>query len=427
MADNIFLGTAGLVNQEQRFTPGGTIEVGDKFIITIKKEGSATQSLTVSATGTTAAQVCTDIQAAAAVNTQSYFTAFTWTDQTTYVKALQNTNTGQPYTFTVSTTESDNSPADAQTFATTTQVESSGPNNFKAASNWSLGSAPDTDAVIVLENCDVDILYGLDYSGVSVAGYRRDQSFTGLIGDGTNYLQIKVDDNAVCHVGYHYGGTTTPAGPAREMVDWGTSNFALHVWGTASTAEETAKQPSRFLFNHSSTILHVHGTSKVGVAANVAGETSTLATVYVYDTAVVLVTSGVTLATLSTTGGTVTCLTAPTTFTNNGGTSVIVASGTITNLNVLSGTVTTAGTVAVTNLTVKGGLCYSNSKGTVTTGALEGGTLDFTQSNEPRTVTSLQSTLHGVHGPATLKVDDSIVTITGKYEVVGRGVLATAA
>src|SRR5690349_17360674 len=148
MANPAWLGGASSVAQVVHLTPGGTIEVGDKFIVTLTdKDGyytgvqGATQSETYSAGGTTVASVCTGLAAALAASTQSMFAAVTWADATTYVTGTSET-AGIPFYVSVSTTESDNSSADSQTFATSTTTSNAGPNDFNTAANWTTASVP---------------------------------------------------------------------------------------------------------------------------------------------------------------------------------------------------------------------------------------------------------------------------------------------
>ena len=111
--------TGFLAAQLDSLTPGGTIEVGDKFIIT----GIAPSGISVSiASGTTVALACDDIVAGINADATAYVTAL---DDTTRVLiyAKSSSATGQVgYTVTPTTTESDDGAADAQTFVTASIV-----------------------------------------------------------------------------------------------------------------------------------------------------------------------------------------------------------------------------------------------------------------------------------------------------------------
>jgi hypothetical protein len=64
MATKRFIGGAVAVAQVDTLTPGGTIEAGDLFTITLANERAETYTLSVAATGTTVAATCADIIAA---------------------------------------------------------------------------------------------------------------------------------------------------------------------------------------------------------------------------------------------------------------------------------------------------------------------------------------------------------------------------
>lgn len=429
MADNIFIGGATNAVMVKTATPGGTIEAGDKFIIVLDDTNGNSETLSVDATGTTVESVCDDILTAvtALAATSLFKTLVTVSDTTTHVTFTAAT-AGVPFELTLSTTESNDDPADAQTFTEATTTARSGAYDYGTPANWSTGAIPVADDVVYISPTAGDILYGLDQSGVELDGFYRPLAHQGDIGDGTNYLYIDVENGKPIEIDYHYGPTIS-APTRRTMIHVKDAPITTVHNVPTSVTGETGKPPTRFLFGSASAVLHVlGGTGQVGVAVNVAAETSTIGTVHVASSsASVWIGAGVTITTLSLVAGTVVCQAAPTTIVNDGATLTLNTSGTVTNFTNNNGTVTTAGTVAFTNFTVKGGTVYSNASGTITTGALEGGTLDFTKSRTARTVTALQTTLHGVYGPAVLMVDDSVVTLTAKWEPVGRTRIATAA
>jgi len=133
---------------------------------------------------------------------------------------------------------------------------------------------------------------------------------------------------------------------------------------------------------------------KVSVCAGTA-ETGKIATLTVgYTTNItqdsdVIVGSGVTLATVTKTGGNLLLLCACTTLTQKGGTTTTSGSGAITTANIYAGTF------------------YPNSTGTITTLNVYGGTVDFTRSPLARTVTT-----PNIYGGVTLAYDTATVTMT---------------
>ncbi len=165
MASPKWIGTALKTYDLWALTPGGTIEVGDLFIVTI-----GSKSVSVAATGTTVASVCTVVAAAlVALDPSLYpeFAEYTFADGTTKITATANTP-GIPGTITLSTTESDGSPADAQTFVATHTTTGTGPNSWDNVANWDTGAIPVSTDTPTLEGSDVDILYGLAQSAVTL-------------------------------------------------------------------------------------------------------------------------------------------------------------------------------------------------------------------------------------------------------------------
>src|SRR4051812_18960760 len=103
MASPRWIGTAVKTYDLWTLTPGGTIEIGDIFNVTI---GSKT--LAYSATGTTVASVCTGLAAALVALDSSIYpehAEYRFADATTAVTATAVT-AGIPGTISVTTTES---------------------------------------------------------------------------------------------------------------------------------------------------------------------------------------------------------------------------------------------------------------------------------------------------------------------------------
>lgn len=120
--DRLVASKSGIeAKQVDRLTPGGTIEVGDKFKIVVTDANGRSAELTVSATGTTVAQVCADITTAFNGSSDPCFTAITATNNTSYV-ILTADVAGLAFYCTVSTTESNGASTDGQTFARSSQT-----------------------------------------------------------------------------------------------------------------------------------------------------------------------------------------------------------------------------------------------------------------------------------------------------------------
>lgn len=193
MANRKWNGGTTAVAQVDSFTPGGTIEVGDKFIITLTAEdGSTTQTVSADATGTSVAQVCTDVHTAVTASNQTLFAALTWADNTTNVSATADV-AGVPFYAAASTTESDDGAADAQTFARAAVTASAGPLDWNTTGNWSGATLPvDSDNVLVTESA-YSILYGLEQSDIQLASLSVNQTFSGSIGDAVNGYSLIID------------------------------------------------------------------------------------------------------------------------------------------------------------------------------------------------------------------------------------------
>src|SRR6185369_8104257 len=136
MAVNRWLGGASAVAQVDTLVVGGTIEVGDLFNVTINGK-----TVSVAAATTVIASVVAQILAALQASTIAEFAEQTYASTSPNITATANT-TGKPFTLTVLSTEAGGGALDAQTFTTSTTTASSGPNDWGAASNWSLAAVP---------------------------------------------------------------------------------------------------------------------------------------------------------------------------------------------------------------------------------------------------------------------------------------------
>jgi len=135
------------------------------------------------------------------------------------------------------------------------------------------------------------------------------------------------------------------------------------------------------------------------------GETATIATLTVgYVTnqnsdSTVKTSTGVTLTTVTQTGGVFQFDSSITTFTQTGGTSTAI-SGTITTLN------------------LEGGTLYFQSSGAITNWKIySGATLDFSQNNQSRTLTNKGS----IYSGSSLQDPNSTVTFSAGFQTIGCG------
>jgi len=398
MATIRFLGTAVAAAQVDTFTPAD-VEVDDIFTLTVTGFDGSSHSVNFTATAATVANVTAGLESAWNDETHALCTPITAADNTTNLTLTADT---AGVAFKVASTTTDGGGTDDQTLTREATTKNEGPSDWSSTANWSGGALPGgaADQDVYIEDSDVDILYGLDQSGISNAldSLNIAQSYTGKIasngayGAAGDYLQIKT---SALNIGYNHG-PGNPAGSGRIKIDLGSTACTVII-DNAGINTDTAKPSIRLLANNAATNIRVRK-GKVGIAFE-AGETATVGTItpsFVSQKttdADVYIGPGVTMTTLDQTGGDVISQCAMTTATTGGGTLKTEGSGAITTMNVKGGTVT------------------SNSTGTITTVNATGGTTDFTKSVAARTVTTLK-----IEAGATLKYDPNDLTITNKVD-----------
>jgi len=264
--------------------------------------------------------------------------------------------------------------------------------DWSTAANWSPSGVPTNGDDVYFENSSQSVTAGFDQSAVALNSLNFDQSYTGMLGDDVNALDV---NSTTVSSGYHYG-PGTPAGSPLINLKLGSMQSVVTIYNTG-TSSNSNKPAFRLKCNNASTTVEVRKGS-VGIAVET-GDTATLGTLnisyisQVNTDADVLVNSGVTLTTLNQTGG-----------------DTILRCG-ATTINVEAGTLKTYGSGAITTLNIKGGTTTSNSTGTITTCNITGGTADFTKSAAARTVTTLKLDAGG-----TFKYDPDILTLTNQVD-----------
>ncbi len=328
------------------------------------------------------------IQAALAASTLSLFAAITWTVDGAVITATADT-AGVPFSCAATTTESGGGAADDQTFVRAASVASVGPYDWNTALNWSGGAVPVNSDDVFIDEGTYDILYGLNQSAVTLDELHVSQLYSGKIGTSTAYLRI----GAATAVLGEYFGTGSPTGSRRIKIDFGSSDVDVTVLNSASAAEESNQQPIRLKINHASaTLVVLRGKVSLCVGTGETGQVTSITegfTTNVDRDSEIVVGSGVTVATITKTGGNLLLNAACTTLTQKGGQT------------------TTDGTGAITTMTNYDGTIYPCSTGTIGTLEARGGTIDFTRSTKARTVTTPQ-----IWGGATIVWDKDIVTMT---------------
>jgi len=344
MATKRWRGDAPAVAQVDELTPGGTIEIGDRFLATINGK-----VLSYRAEDTTVASVTAGFAAAwSALDPEAYpeFAEVAAADTGTSI-LLTAKSPGKPFTVAVETTESDGSPADGQTFVRATVRASSGPHHWDDPGNWLPAGVPEDGDDVYFENNAVDVLYGLDQTAVQLAGLHLAASYAGNIGLPNfaagyyeyrdNYLSVGAD---VVEVGAGEG-----PGSGRLKLNTGAGRTAVNVFGTGSQAE-AGLEALLWLGNHPDNEMTICRGS-VGLAVE-AGQTATLAVLRVGSggsqpgEATVRGGAGLGLAVLHQSGGTVELNAGVETVSKSGG-ELLVSAGNATTLTNDGGPVWYAG------------------------------------------------------------------------------------
>lgn len=402
MATIIFRGDAAAVAQQITCTVGGTVEVGDLFKITI---GSKT--LVYAATSTNVDTVASGIANALNALSSTSYPEFTGAASGINAAAvgsggqltLTAKTAGVPFTVSLSTTESDGSAADAQTFTQTTTVASAGPNDASTAANYSTGSLPANGDDLVFENSAVDVLYNLAaLSAVTLNSLTIRQSYTGKIGiarsNSAGYFEYRPQYLAVAATTINIG-QGDGAGSGRIKLDTGSGQTTLNISNSGSPAEAGLKA-ILWKGTHAGNVLNI---SKGSLGAAVfGGETATIATLRQgfrtnpAGDSDVLLGSGCTLTNIEKSGGTLEL--------NSSVTSLVQSAGE---------TLINSGTPGAIELH-GGQLRYRTAAGATTINVADGAELDFRSDLRSKTVGTLN-----LYSGAIVHDPFQVATVTSGY------------
>lgn len=391
MATKLWLGTADAVAQISTCTPAN-VEVGDVFKVDLSNDAGDSYEISFTATAATVQNVVEGLKAAgdaAKTAAEAPWDDVTCSEDDTKLTITADT-AGVPFYVTTSTVEGGGN--DTQTLTAATPTANSGPNDWNTADNWSTGAVPVNADDVYLEDSEVEVLYGLDQSAVALTSLTIKHSYEGKVGQATAYLQIAA---TTVNIGEHWL-PGNPTGAGRIKLNLGSTASTVTVSNSRATASDENLPAIRLLCNNASTKVYVQK-GKVGIAIEDATETSTLSQVIishlanVTSDADVIVGAGVTLTALLKTGGQAVLLCGATTVRND------------------NGTLTIAGTGAITTLDVYGGTVYCLSTGTITNLNCYGGRTDFLRSSATRTVTTPK-----IWAGAVLAYDLAFVTMTNK-------------
>lgn len=130
----------------------------------------------------------------------------------------------------------------AQSLSISTTTASTGPNNWDNAANWSPSGVPASSDHVRFEIGNVDCLYGLEQSAVTLASLHVAMSYTGKIGlkrvnDG-GYLEYRTRHLAIGATELKIGTVEgSGSGPSMIRINTGTVVTTITVKNSGSTAE----------------------------------------------------------------------------------------------------------------------------------------------------------------------------------------------
>ena len=362
MARNKFRGDAPAVAQVQEFQITGAGTAGDEVTVPISNK-SVVAVVPATPTATTVADA---VAAALGASEEPEFKEVVWTTDGVDVVIGTSETPGRPFVIgTIAVTGT------VTVGAVSITTASKGPNHWDDANNWSLGAVPVSTNDVDLQDCAVDIRYGLAQSAVTLASFNIHSTYTGRIGltpqEGT-YFQYRATELAISATTITIGAGDGSGSPMIRL-NTGSVQTALNVMGT-STAGLQGQPALWWRGTHASNTMTVTR-GAVGVAYSY-GDVATLTTLFVGSRggsadALVYTGVGLTLATLTQTSGT------------------LAFEGTCTTITLDGGTLTATGpSIAVTTLTARGGTFNFDGLGTITTAQFGTGAL-LDLSRDPRT------------------------------------------
>lgn len=381
--------------QQKTFTITGVGGNTDVWTFTLTDDDGATYTVTYTNDGSpTTTEIGVGLAAAWEASTSPFMQRITASNPSAGVVKLTADNAGIP--FSVALTN-----GGTGTSSSADTVANVGNYDAGLTRNWSLNAVPIATNDLIFEAGTVSLLYGLNLSGVALADFRV---MTGCQSSFGRFEYGKYFYFRIAPTLFDYRGSGK-----LSMFDIGSAAIAPYIesYGTP----EAQGRNAIYIKGSAMTTLEV-AKGNVGVAV-LDADTATVATILCGSLTTpqsdvnMTVGSGVTLTTLTMTGG------------------VCLLKCAATTLNVYPGCVlTTEGTGAYTTVNVyAGGKFYPKSSGTITTLNLWG-EADFTRDSSARTV----STLNLKRGGKLTKTDNITVTATALPSSSGGGVdIITAA
>lgn len=129
-----------------------------------------------------------------------------------------------------------------QSLSISTTTASTGPNNWDNAANWSPSGVPASSDNVRFEIGNVDCLYGLDQSAVTLASLHIAMSYTGRIGlkrvNDSGYLEYRTRHLTIGCTDLKIGTVEgSGSGPTMVRIDTGTAATTITVKNSGSGAE----------------------------------------------------------------------------------------------------------------------------------------------------------------------------------------------
>ncbi len=243
-----------------------------------------------------------------------------------------------------------------------TTTPNSGPNCWDVAANWNTNTVPVNSDTPYIADSDIDILYGLDQSAVTVSELHIEQTFTGTIGlprintdggTGSSYFEYR---ETYLKIGATelFIGEKEGDGSERIKINLGSVQSTVLITNSGESPDGNTP-PILLLGTHASNVININR-GELGVAYYPT-ETATVATLRqaffddATDDTTVYLGAGVTVTNITKTGGVLDINSGTTSFQQTAGTTTI-HDGAHTVLNILAGLVNynSTGTLAAANL-----------------------------------------------------------------------------
>jgi len=184
-----------------------------------------------------------------------------------------------PFYCTVTTTESNDSSADAQTFVRSASVANSGPNDWNTAANWDGSAVPSTSGdTVYFEGTSYQCIYGMDQTATTLVNLFIARTQSGRVGGSAGAKLRFAGVSTRCDINYNPGGASQVVPASRINLGLGTSATAITVLDGPTSGADAGVPPITITVTHASATLTVKK-GVVGVAMNGPTETSQLASV----------------------------------------------------------------------------------------------------------------------------------------------------